>query len=232
MSAEGYEFEMKRDGLHRVMGGSIPKGSTFIATGQFGTGKSVLCQRLAYGFLSHGVTVTYVSTELTTRGFIEQMNSLDYGVKEYILSKRLMFIPVYPLIGEPMPRTDFMDRMYKARQLYENDILIVDTFSSLAKEDIDITKVLNVIGFFKRLAGKGKTVILTIDPDEIDFSHLAPFKSSCEILVECVSDIVEGAVSRTMYIKRFQNAQGRINDVFGFRVEPKIGFIVDITAVA
>ncbi len=45
-----------------------------------------------------------MSTELTTKGFIDQMKSLDYPIVKHLLSGDLLFVPVYPLIGKAIPR--------------------------------------------------------------------------------------------------------------------------------
>ena len=95
-------IDIERDSLHRQLGGGIPKGTTMVMSGRFGTGKSAVSQRLSYGFLRHGHTVTYITTELTTKGFIDQMESLDYPVREDMMEGRLTIIPVFPLIGKPI----------------------------------------------------------------------------------------------------------------------------------
>ena len=56
---ELYHFDLERDGLHRNLAGGIPKGSTILLEGDYGSGKSVVSQRLAYGFLTHEYSVTY-----------------------------------------------------------------------------------------------------------------------------------------------------------------------------
>ena len=51
-------------------------------TGEVGAGKSLIAQRLAYGLISHGTRLTVVSTELTTRGWLEQVDSLGYSMTD------------------------------------------------------------------------------------------------------------------------------------------------------
>ena len=73
---DGYLFGIVQDSLANSMGDAIPNRSLGIISGEIGSGKSLICQRLAFGFVQNDVKVAYVTTELTTRGWLEQVLSL------------------------------------------------------------------------------------------------------------------------------------------------------------
>lgn len=227
-----YNFELSKDGLHRNLGGGIPRGTVAILTGADGTGKSAIIQRFVYGFLHHGHTVTVVSTELTTKGFIDQMDSLDYPIMEHLLNKTLTYIPVFPLMGKSRKREDFLGRLIKTEGLYRSDVVIIDTFSSLIKNDIDEERAFEVLGFFKKLCGQSKTFMLTFDSDDLSERVLSPFRSVSDIYIELKKEVIESSVERLMYITRYGTAQAPVSNSIGFRIEPRAGFIVDITQVS
>ena len=227
-----YGFELERDGLNRSLGEGFPKGIIGLTMGEYGSGKSAIMQRLCYGFLQNGVTVTYVSTELTTKGFIDQMKSLEYPVVKHLLSANLLFIPVYPLIGQAVPRDEFLNKLMEAKQLYDRDVLIIDTFSSLTKKDLRGSRSLQVLAFFKKLTALNKTILLTMDDDEIPEHVLSPFQSDSEVYITIKKAVFEGATTRTMNVHRFGKTIEPVTDAIGFQIEPKIGFIIDITTVA
>lgn len=229
---EVYQFDLEQDGLHRHLAGGLPKGSTTLIEGEDGSGKSVVVQRLAYGFLSHDYSVTYISTELTTKGFIDQMDSLNYPILDFLLNEKLLFIPVFPLIGRLKSRQDFLKRFLQARELFENDIIIIDTFSALVQQEICNDNALKVISFFKKLAGKSKSILISFDPKDLEDCTSAPFRSISDIYLNLKLGIDEGNLTHTMYVNRFGNAVGRVGNTIGFRIEPGAGFIVDITTVA
>ncbi len=81
-----------RDRLNAELGGGIPPGSILLIEGDYGAGKSAMSQRLTYGFCETGTTVTYLSTELTVGGFIDQMSSLSYDVEDHLLHEQLLFL--------------------------------------------------------------------------------------------------------------------------------------------
>ena len=200
--------------------------------GKYGAGKSAILQRLIYGFLKNGVTVTYISTELTTKGFIEQMRSLDYPVTPYLLNKDLLYIPVFPLIGEAIPRANFLDKVMETKELYEREVTVIDSFSSLVKADLRGQRAIQVLAFFKKLAGLNRTILLSVDPMDVDERTLAPLRSDSDIYLSISMSQIEGSTVRALNVNRFGSSAEPVGDAIGFRIEPKIGFIIDITTVA
>jgi archaeal flagellar protein FlaH len=227
-----YKFEIDRDGLHRQLGAGIPKGSIMLLEGKYGAGKSAILQRLTYGFLKNGVTVTYISTELTTPGFIEQMRSLDYPITPYLLNRDLLYIPVFPLIGDAVPRREFLDKLMDTKDLYEREVTIIDSFSSLVKMDLRGQRAIQVLAFFKKLAALSRTIILTVDPVDLDERTLSPLRSDSDIYMSITMAQLEGSTVRALNVNRFGGSTEPVGDAIGFRIEPKIGFIIDITTVA
>ena len=81
---DGYEFTLEQDSLSNAMGARLPNRSLWMVQGEVGSGKSLVSQRLIYGLLENGSKILVVTTELTTRGWIEQMESIGYPVTDYI----------------------------------------------------------------------------------------------------------------------------------------------------
>lgn len=225
-------FDFERDGLHRHLGGGLPKGVLMVVSGSVGSGKSAIIERLIYGFLLHHHSINVISTELTTKGFLNQMESLDYPVKKNLLDSTLKFVPVFPLIGKAKERGDFLTRLKSTPGLYEAEVIAIDTFSALVMNDIDEHRALDTISFFKKIVGKNRTIILTIDPMELSNDIMSPFRSVADILLELKTEVVEGTMEHIMYVTRYSHAQGPVSTAVGFRIEPRAGFIVDITTVA
>ncbi len=227
-----YNIKIDRDTLHERLNGGLPKGAITLIEGADGAGKSILSQRLLYGFLLNGYSVTYISTELTTKGFLDQMKSLNYEILNFMISRQLLFVPVYPLIGRPRPREDFLDRLRSAKTLFENNIIIIDSFSSILTPDTQMDKILETIYFFKKLASTNKTIILTVDPQQIGEQLLKHLRTTSDIYLELITNVTEGEVSRLIIVRRFSYAVDYVGSVTGFRVEPQVGLVVDITTVA
>ena len=238
-----YRINLERDELSDRLGGGIPHGSLVVIEGEFGTGKSILLQRLLYGLLQNQAKVSVVSTELTTLHFIEQMHSLEYPVDEHIFSRSLLFLPVYPVLGFRGRKTDLMDRLLNAKRMYESDVIAIDAFSQLVKDwvkalgaDADERfkeeRIEDALYLFKLLNAKGKSVILTLQPGDMPEDIASALKAAADVYLSLKLDSVGGVVSRSIFVRRFSRAEKNVADIVPFRVEPKSGFIVEIKSVS
>jgi len=236
-----YRFNLDRDELADRLGGGLPSGALAVVEGEFGTGKSILSQRMVYGLLKNSARVSYVSTELTTLHFIEQMHTLDYPVEEYIFSRSLLFLPVYPVLGFRGKKTDLMDRLLNAKKMYESDVIIIDAFSSIVKdwwrsspgtEEEKTEKVEDALYLFKLLNAKGKSVVLTFQPGDVPDGISGVLKGAADAYLSTKVESVGGVVSRSIFVRRFGRAEKAVADIIPFRVEPKTGFIVEIKSVS
>ena len=238
-----YRITLDRDELGDRLGGGLPKGALIVLEGEFGTGKSILCERFIYGLLKNGARVTFVSTELTTLHFIEQMHSLDYPVEEHIFGRSLMFLPVYPVLGFRGRKQDLMDRLLNARKMYENDVVVIDAFSQLVKdwsrslppevpEAQKVERIEDALYLFKLLNAKGKSIILTLQPGDVPDDISSVLKSAADVYFTLKVDSVGGVVSRSVFVRRFERAEKNVADIVPFRVEPKTGLVVEIKSVS
>jgi flagellar protein FlaH len=235
-----HKFDLKQDDLAARLGGGLPRGALVVLEGPVGAGKSVLCQRFAQGLMRNGARLAYVSTELTTRAMLAQMESLGYNEAwKAIPEERFVFIPTHPVVGERAPRGERLGRLLKARRLYEPDIILFDTFSKLVGDHLAehpggagaMDTVEAVLHLFKRLTGLGKTVILTLDPAEADKHALEPFTMAAEVFLRLEKERVGASTSRRVVVERMNRAARRYNETIGFRVEPRVGIVIEIKAV-
>ncbi|MFH1722120.1 MAG: ATPase domain-containing protein [Candidatus Altiarchaeota archaeon] len=224
---------LERDELHRKLGEYIPKGSLMLLEGKDGFGKSIICQRFIYAFLEHGSTVTYISTELSTKDFIEQMDSVNYDISSHMINDRLLFIPLFPFIGGATLQTDFINRLLGARELFRSDCIVIDTFSFLlVKDNITEAETFNVVKFFKKIADTGKTIIFTADPDHLNAELLTLLRSVADIYFELTTMALAGDVKRYINVNRYKRAPGDVGSSVAFRVDSGSGVNIDISAMA
>ncbi|MFH0863196.1 MAG: ATPase domain-containing protein [Candidatus Altiarchaeota archaeon] len=231
---EGYiSMKIQRDMLHTKLGGAIPYGSLVLVEGKDGMGKSLLVQRLLYAFLVNGATVTYISAELSTKDFLQQMDSLRYSIDEWLVDQRLLFIPMFPFIGGGQLRADFLDRMIAQQQLFNSDIIVIDTLSFLLVQgNISQEKAFDAIKFFKKIVNKGKIVIFTVDPEQLNKGLLTLIRSVADIYLEFGSKSLGGDIKKFMSVNRFKRAKQQVVSQIAFRVEPGQGMIIDIGGLA
>lgn len=222
-------MHIKRDELARSIGGGIPTSSLSVIEGPDGAGKSVLIQRLAYGFIQNGYTISYLSTELTTQGFIEQMASLEYDIKYEMLDEKLFFISLYPYYGTGRLRENFLDILFKSKKLFEKDVIFLDTLSFLLVDDhLSQEDSFAFMQFLKRLNQLGKTIILGVDPEHINQRLLTLIRSACDIIMQLELRSFAGQAVRVINVKRFKRSGGEVLTAIPFRVEPQKGLVIEI----
>lgn len=233
------KFDLDRDDLCERLGGGIPPGSLVVLEGPFGAGKSILSQRIMHGLVSNGTSVAYVSTELTTAGFLAQMESLDYDVEEALLDERLVFVPVHPMLGARAPRRELLERIARARLLYTKDIIVFDTFSKFLADHLRASgegfhsteQVEAVLHLFKRLTGMGRTLVLTFEEGQVPEAIVATFKEAADAFFSIQFELMGGSANRRIVVRRMSRAAGRFGEVIGFRVEPGVGIVIEIKSV-
>ncbi len=228
---DGYEFTLEQDSLANAMGLRLPNRSLWMIQGEVGSGKSLVSQRLVFGLLENGSKVLVVTTELTTRGWIEQMESIGYPVTDYIASGRLLIFSRFGVIAETKDGVDLFD-VLDSEAIDKSDVVVVDSASALMPTGLETVEQVNVLQKLRRVCSESRSLLLTVDPSEMDGKLLHKLRSSCEILLDMQSGFVGGEIKRTIVVTRFLRAAGPVQSSVGWRVEPYMGFIVDITAVS
>jgi flagellar protein FlaH len=224
-------FELERDELNKKLGGGFPDGSIVFIEGGSGSGKSAIAQRIAFGLLNSKTTVTLISTQLTTKGFINQMYSLNYPIVPHLLKNQLLYIPVLPLVKSPMIRSDFIERLMNARKLFDSNVIMIDTLSSLIRASADDNKSIELISFFKKMTGVEKTIIITADGAELDKDILSEFISSSDVSINLKQKTLGSEIKRTIVVNKFTGARAPVGSMVGFRIEPNVGLVVEIASV-
>lgn len=224
-----FGIHLKQDELASRMGGGLPRGSTMLIEGAEGSGRSALCQRLLYGLLENGHSATFVSTELTLRDFIDQMYSLDYKVDRSLINGKLSYFPVYPLLGRSRSRGDFLEKLMTSPQLYRNDVLFIDSLTTLTKDALTEANCIRLMGFFKKQMKLEKTIIMTADES---CKAADPLRQAVDIYLSIKMKASGQEMTRTVQTLRYQRAKRRVDDVMRIRIEPGIGLVIEITEVS
>ncbi len=227
-----FSVQLARDEFHKRIGGGFPGGSIVLMEGSHGTGKSVVCQRIVYGFLQNNLRATYISTQLTTYEFIAQMSSMGYGINRELISGALIYIPVYPLISKNIRRQNFIDRLIRARPLYEKDAIVIDSLSTMIANDASRDSVEDLMAFFKRIAGGEKVIIMTVNPGELPESVVEEIKLASTVIMRLEIKPFGGDIKNVINVVKYNFAQAGFQKVTVFRVEPKIGMVVEITSIS
>ncbi len=236
-----YSIDLEdRDRLNEKLGGGLPEGSIVLIEGNYGGGKSVLSQRFAYGLCEAGYKVTLVSTELGIRQFLTQMHSLGYRrIESHLLNERLLFL--HADLGKFKGKRELLKRMMEAKVMWRADVIIIDTFDAilrndatfdaLVKQDKGRSAALQIISFFRSMIGKGKTIVLTVDPTNLSDEVLNPFRAIADVYLEIEMIEVGNEIRRTINVNRFAGMGEQVGDKIGFSVRSGIGIVIEARAI-
>ena len=228
---DGFPFVLETDSLADSMGSRLPNRSLYVVQGDVGSGKSLMSQRLSYGLAENDVKVLVITTELTTRGWIEQMESIGYGVTEFIRSGQLMVFSRFGTIAEALPDVG-IQQVLDSEAVSKADIVIIDSASSLMPDGLDDHGRFKMMQNLRRITSEGRSIMLCVDEKEMDSKLLHTLRSSSEIVLDMKTAMIGGEIKRNIVVTRYLRAAGPVQSSIGWRVEPSMGFIVDITAVS
>lgn len=237
-----YDLGLKaHDRVNSKLGGGIPMGSIVLVQGEYGGGKSAMAQRFCYGLCESGYSVTFLSTELSTRKFLDQMHSLSYDVSEYLLGEQLLFLHAdFDSTGLTAPESgnrNYLERLMAAKTMWEPNVIIIDTFDSILRNDSNFEALvrnddgrqtaLEIISFFRNIIEKGKSIVLTVDHTTLDEETLSPFRAVADVLLELEMIEVANDVRRQMNVKRFAGMGNQVGNVIGFGVQSDVGIVIE-----
>lgn len=226
----GFDFELETDSLADSLGRFLPRRSLYVVSGAIGAGKSLISQRLAYGLIAHGARLTMVTTELTTRGWLEQVESLGYPLSEAADTGQFTLLSRFGVVSDEVDEHIGIDAILGSEALENADISIIDCASTIL-QGYDGTPD-ELLKLTRRFCSSGRSLMLLIDPDEISSDISRALTSSAEVALEMRTSEIGGGLNRTLAVTRFLRAAGPVQPRIGWRVEPGMGFIVDITAVS
>ncbi|MEE6211118.1 ATPase domain-containing protein [Salarchaeum sp. III] len=235
-----------RDRVNAQLGGGLPAGSLGILEGEHGSGKSVITQRFAYGICETGSTVTYVSTEETAASFIDQMESLDYGVVKHLTRENMLFlhadVDTTNTFSDVDAQRPLLQRLMDAETMWNSDVIIFDGFDSILLHDPHYESIRergdeddvmqNLISFFRKITSQGKTILLTVNPESLTDAALRPVRDVSDIYLTLSSEEVGNGIRRQMVVKKFAGMGNQVDDTIGYEVQTGRGLTIVTRTVA
>ena len=172
----GFPFELETDSLADSLGRLLPKRSLYIVTGEVGAGKSPIAQRLAYGLISHGTRLTVVSTELTTRGWLEQVDSLGYSMTDATESGSLTLLSRFGVVSDEVEGVVQIADVLDSKPVQDAEIAIIDRASSILQHYSGTPEEL--LSYLRKYSSAGRSLMLIIDPEELSHDVVRALISS------------------------------------------------------
>ena len=198
-----FDFGVIPYSLWQSIGTSIPNRSLMLVCGGIGSGKSIIGQRLSFGMTANDVKVALYTTELTTRGWLEQVASIGYYMDKRIDEGSFHLISSFGVIAEQSTEPVTLLDLLETPPSRDAEVVIVDRASELMPTEVGGKELLSRL---RKFTSEGRTLILAIDPDEMDAGVLRDMKNSAEVVLDMLTAVVGGQLVRPNSVTRFLRA--------------------------
>jgi len=159
------------------------------------------------------------------------MESIGYGVTDAIREGQLMVFSRFGTIAEALPEVG-LNELLESDAIALADVVIIDAASSLMPDSLSESERFSMMQRLRRICADGRSLMLCVDPEEMDHKLMHNMRASAEIVLDLQTTMIGGEIKRNIVVTRFLRAAGPVQTSIGWRVEPSMGFIVDITAVS
>jgi flagellar protein FlaH len=209
--------------LDSKMGGGIPVGSLTLIEGSSGSGKSVLSQQIIWGSLQDGFIVSLFTTENTVKSLVQQMQSIDLDILDFLLLGKFKSYPMElsRLGDQAMPRL-----LQAMKNEQGRHILVVDSLTPVFSHMESDTEILSFFEECKRLSSTGMTVMIVLHSQTLDGDLMGPIGSMCDAHLRLRSEQDGQRIVKTLEVAKIRGAGSATGAVVGFDVEPGWGMRV------
>jgi len=212
-----------------VLGGGIHEDSLVLIEGEAKTGKSVLCQHIAYGVLrAKDSAVAYYITEDSEDGLISSMDSMLLYVRHGRVTDRFR---IYTL-GKDFENVRESLRLIvnHISQLPERfSLVVVDSVTQLINRVNPAAKI-NFLQACKELCEQGRSIVLVVDTHVFEGKTLYRAHAMSDYYLRLKSkDMmletgqVDARVIKILEVTKLAGADRPAHESINFEIKPKVG---------
>ena len=193
--------------LDQILGGGIPFGSLTLVEGTSSSGKSILCQHLAYESLRGRRGAAYFTSEATSKDIIAQMSYIGLDVSAPILDGDLRIYSIGETARGDDPERSMTLLATDIQELESQyEVIIVDSITNLASYSQD-RAILEFFASCKRLCDAGKTVIIVAHPYAFNENMLLRLGALCDGHLSLHVEKIGAKLVKTLEARKVHNAE-------------------------
>ncbi len=217
--------------IAEALGGGIHEGSLVLVEGETRTGKSVLCQHIAYGVLhSKGSPVAYYSSDYNSETLVTQMDSMSLDTRHDLVTDRFR---IYKM-GTPNVLRNaekslqlILDHIVELPQRFK--LIIVDSPSPLITRVSPVIKV-DFLQACKELCEQDRSITLALDTHVFESKTLFRAYAMSDYYLRLRShDVmldtgqIDTRVIKALEVTKLAGAERWGQEGIKFEIKPKMG---------
>ena len=211
----------------------IPLRSLTLIEGEHDSGKSVLAEQIVWGGMKQGLCVDIFSSEMTSKNFLSQMETLALDVSDYYAWG---YIRLFPIVvpGLDLEKEDMEELLGRLlAHVKESDagIIIIDSLTLFTEYTTNEV----IIDFFtecKNLCDAGKTILISLHPYAFDEDTLVRIRSVCDAILTLKRALMGDKYLMVLEVVKIRGAHKTRENVVSFEVIPGYGMKIIPISVA
>ena len=191
--------------------------------GASGTGKSVLCQTMAFAALKKGHGVAYFTSQIHPLQMTPQMTSLGLELSEDDQANQFGVYPVpEPVFGEDSGNLLKNLAVDLDQTPSKYGLIVVDAITDLASTSQDYA----VMAFFancKRMCANGRTMVVVAHSSAFSADLLSRTSSFCETFMKLNTGMLRDRPVRKGELLKVDDIELDRDNTIAFDVQPELG---------
>ena len=208
--------------IDKRIGGGLPADSLTLVEGDPDAGKSIVVQQLTFGALKEGFKTSLFLSESSSRGFLDQMDSLGMSSTDYYLIGRLSIYQKNLRVEREKADRILQKLLRHIEDSDKRDLFIMDSITPLLFQ-FDERYVLSFLASCKDLTELGRTIIVTLHSYAI--SETLRFRAGSIVDAHLrlrIEDLGQRLV-RTLEVTKIRGAAKTADNSVSFTVQPGMG---------
>jgi flagellar protein FlaH len=222
------------DQIDKALLGGVPLGSLTLLEGATGTGKSVMCQHLAFGALLAEQGVAYYVHGGSKEDLVSGMEELGLEVEDNLNQGQLLIHQLNQFYGKVGDADPGLNRLLEHVQglPWDMNVIIMDSLTQMVNK-ASWTDTLSFLVECKSLCRLAKTIVICLHTSAFDPEMLgklnALFGTHLSFRVEGFTQGLQLKTMNVMEVAKIKEAsQGSNNSVY-FEVDPELGISMNMS---
>jgi archaellum biogenesis ATPase FlaH len=208
-----------------ALGGGIKEGSLFLIEGESKTGKSVLCEHIAYGVLnSRESAVAYYSNDCNSEALLGRMESMSLDARHEFVTDRFRIYKMgsYHVYYDPTKALNtIVNHINELPARFK--LIVIDSPSTYLTKASPMSKV-DFLQSCKELCSGERTLVMVIDSYVFEKKTLSRAYAMSDYYLKLSSQdmILETGQIDTRIIKMLEGIKFEIKPLVGIQIRPFI----------